>query len=244
MRKKLFIICMILIAVFGFNSNVFAKDDNSCDPVKIQELKQEASNITATYEFVYDNLNQVVGFNYLVYNIPDGMYVVYKGLPSQKKGMASFEDPLAVDYETKIGTLYDDNLTDTYKVTFIVYSNESCGQPLKTITLTKVKYNKLSELEQCKYDGLEDYLYCQKWVDTDFSYTEEQIREKIEQQREKNKTKATSECVACKENQKNEDIYNAIVKIRKYAIYGLIAGIVIDLIVIFVLYKKVGEYEL
>ena len=244
MKKKLFIICMILIAVFGINTNVFAKEDDKCSSTELQELEKEASNVTATYEYVYDNLNQVVGFNYLVYNIPDGMYVVYKGLPSQKKGMNSFEDPLAVDYETKIGKLYDDNLTDTYKVTFTVYGSGGCGEPLKSMSVTKPKYNKLSELEQCKYEGLDDYLYCQKWVESDFPYTEEQIREKIEQQREKNKNKATTECVACKENQKNEDIYNAIVKIRKYAIYGLIAGIVIDLIVIFVLYKKVGEYEL
>ena len=244
MKKKLFIICMILIAVFGINTNVFAKEDDTCSSTELQDLKKEASNVTATYEYVYNNLNEVVGFKYLVYNIPESMYVLYKGLPTQKQGASEFTDAINIDINTRIGMLYDDNISDTYKITFTVYSSGSCSEPLKSMSVTKPKYNKLSELEQCKYEGLEDYLYCQKWVESDFPYTEEQIRGKIEQQREKNKNKATTECVACKENQKNEDIYNAIVKIRKYAIYGLIAGIVIDLIVIFVLYKKVGEYEL
>ena len=254
MKKYFIYITVLFISLFSIIPSINAED--KCTSVELNDLMNEASKVTVTIEFVYNNINEVVGFNYLVYNVPNDMYVTYYGIPTEEEeeqeedysGEGPVEDPiqiLEVDRETGIGKLFDPNLEDSYKVTFTVYKTVSnCNSPLKTINVRKVKYNKFSELEQCKYDGMEDFIYCQKWIDSDFIYGDSVVIDKINKQVEKNKTKTTSICYSCGENEKNNDIYETIVKIRYYSIIGLSIGIVIDLITIVVLFKKVGDYEL
>ena len=231
------------MVIFGFINNVYAENEEEvCTSEEQNRLMKEASKVTASYEYVYNAINEVEGFNYLVYNIPSNMYVVYSGMKSQESNDSEGTDVLPIDRSTGTGKVFDDNITDIYTVKFNVYAgNSSCGNSLKTLTVKKVRYNKLSELEQCKYLGMEDYIYCQEWIDKNFLYSDEKLVEKINEEVENNKSKTSTICYTCDENERNDDIYNTIVKIRKYAILGLCIGILLDMITIMISFKRVGD---
>ncbi len=246
MRKYFINIFIILAVIMGVFTNVYAEEnENACSSIEKNELVKLASNVTATYEYVYNNINEVIGFNYIVYNVPNNMYVTISGIPDENGDELETSEVLEIDDETGIGKYYDENLTETYKVYFSVYSSTGgCRGILKSVYVQKVKYNPFSDLEQCSYEGMEDFIYCQKWVDKDFIYSDAVIVDKINKQLNKNQGKTVTICYSCEENEKNNDIYETIVKIRFYAIIGLSIGIVIDLIVIVVSFRKVEEYEL
>ena len=245
MKKSKFYIFICVICIFSFLPIVMAEDvesTDSCDAIALNELIKKASKVTGTYEFVYNENNEVIGFNYLIYNIPENMYVVYSGIGSQKAGAYSDSALLELDPDTRIGKVFDDNIVDTYSVSFFVYSSDSgCGSILKTITIKKLRYNPISKIEQCKYDGLEDYLYCKEWVDTTFPFGEAEIIKKIESKKDKEKSKTTGVCLFCEENKKNEAKYNTLVLIKQVIMFGLISGIIIDVVIIIYLFRKVGE---
>ena len=246
-RVSVYLIIFILCS-FIFVPIVRAEDEeneSTCDSIKLRELKKKAENVKATYEFVYNNDNQVIGFNYLVYNIPEDMYVTYKGLPSQSEEFLENADLLEIDRTTGIGKLFDNNITDTYTVSFYVYqTSHECTGIINSAKIKKLKYNPISELEECGYKGLEDFIYCKQWTDTDFPFSEYEIKKRIEEKLVKESNKSTSECVSCSENQKNEEEYNRMLFIKKLVIFGLISGIIIDLVVIINLFRKVGENRL
>jgi hypothetical protein len=243
-RVSVYLIIFILCS-FIFVPIVRAEDEenqSTCDSIKLRDLKKQAENVTGTSEFVYNNDNQVIGFNYVIYNIPDDMYVSYTGMKSQKVDTLEISENVVVDPETGIGKVFDDNLTDIYSVVFTVYQKSAeCVDKLYTFSIKKLRYNSYSELELCQYEGLEDYIYCQPWVDTEFPYSSEEVKKRIESKIKNEQEKTKSECVSCSENQKNEEEYNKLVMIRSIVIFGLISGIIIDLVVIINLFRKVGE---
>ena len=248
MKRVNVYLILIFLCSFIFVPIVRAEDEEekpTCDSIKLRDLKKAAEKVTATYEFVYNSDNQVIGFNYLIYNVPDDMYVTYKGLPSQKEEFLDNASTLEIDQKTGIGKLFDDNITNTYTVSFYVYQKSGeCGSILNSVKIKKLKYNPISEIEECSYKGLEDYVYCKPWVDTDFPYTESEIKKRIEEKILKENNKTTSECISCSENLKNEEEYNRLLFIKKLVIFGLISGIIIDLVVIINLFRKVGENRL
>lgn len=250
MKKIIGYVIIIVLCTFAFIPFVFAEEEEettvaTCDSIKLNELRKRAEKVTGVYEYVYDNNNNVIGFNYLIYNIPDDMYVTYTGMPSQIVDTMKKSDTVEIDPTTGIGKVFDSNIEDVYTIRFQVYqySNE-CGTVLHSFTIKKLRYNKYSELEQCKYSGLEDFIYCQEWVNTSFPISEEEIVKRIESKIAKEKEKTTTECLSCIENQKNEDTYNRLVFIRKIVIFGLISGIIIDIVVIIYLFRKAGENRL
>ena len=247
MKKALYFTISILFFMFCFITNVYAED--KCDSVERNRLNKEASNVVATYEFVYNEINEVKGFKFIVYNIPSDMYVTYKGIVKGNPGEENYAElekiALPIDRDTGIGEVYDDNITDAYSIYFDVYSSTSkCSSSLKTIKIPKLKYNKFSDYPQCGYEGMEDFTYCKRWIDYEIQISEEYIVKQLNAQVEKNKSKAADICYSCDENEKNNEIYEMIVKIRNYAIIGLTIGIIVDILFIIIRWKKVGEFEL
>ena len=66
---------------------------------------------------------------------------------------------------------YTFNIKDTSNIityTFVVRSIKfGCTNDIRTLTLVKPKKNSFSDLDICKYEELEDYYYCQKWITRD-----------------------------------------------------------------------------
>lgn len=245
MKNRFLYVIFILFCSVILMPIAYAEEDTKCTPIMQKELRQRAEKIVGTYEFVYDNNNNVIGFNYLLYNIPDDMYVMYTGMASQKISTLEQSDILPIDRSTRQGKVFDDNLTDNYTVNFLVYqSSGECSGILRSFGIKKVRYNRYSELELCRYAGLEDFIYCQPWVETNFPYGEDEIKQKIESKLESNNKTTTSQCASCIENVKNEDEYNRLVLIRQIVIFGLISGIIIDIVVIIYLFRKAGESRL
>ena len=88
MKKIIGYVIIIVLCTFAFIPFAFAEEEEettvaTCDSIKLNELRKRAEKVTGVYEYVYDNNNNVIGFNYLIYNIPDDMYVTYTGMPSQ-----------------------------------------------------------------------------------------------------------------------------------------------------------------
>ena len=237
MKKKIIFLLLSIFAFVGIINPVYAEGEE-CKSTEYNSLVKEASKVTGAIEFTYNEINEVNGFDYV-------MYVSYTGLPSQKEDIYTDSTVLEVDRDTGIGRLHDDNIKDIYKVYFSVFSlTSSCKVKLKQISITKLQYNKYSELEQCNISGMEDYMYCKQWIDQKINIKEGLVIEKIKNQAEKIKDKTTSVCFSCIENQRNDDIYNNIVKVRKYAIIGLSIGVAIDLLFIIINIKKVRESRL
>ena len=249
MKKNIIYMFLLIMCGFLFIPFVYAEDDvetsSTCDPIALKDYIKEAEKVTGTYEFVYDISNKVIGFNYLIYNIPDNMYVTYKGLPSQKDDTFEDVDVLDVDRSIGMGKLFDPNIDDIYTVTFNVFlSTGSCNTSLNSIKIKKLRYNPISEVEQCKYDGLEDFLYCKPWVEVVFPFGQDEIIKKIESKKDQLKEKTTSVCLSCIENEKNEEKYNTMLLIKNIVIFGLISGIIIDIVIIIYLFRKVGESKI
>jgi len=246
MRKKLLFVIMLFLTIFYIDTTVYAANKNdNCTSIERNELINQASTVTASYEFIYNEINEVIGFKYLVYNVPSNMKAQYYIMDPDSEYVLYNYVNIPIDPETGYGEVEDYNINDAYNVFIRVYRpGNTCQGVLKSIKIKKLKYNEYSEYDQCKYDGMEDFSYCKQWIDSDFALSEQQIIDKMNEQLEKNKVRTTGVCISCEENEQNNEIYETIVKIRKYAIIGLSIGIAVDLIMIYVFIKRVGESRL
>ena len=243
---------LTIICLFAFMPFVYAENEEEtkkCDAITLSNLTKEASGVIGTYEFVYDENGQVKGFNYLLFNIPDNLYASYVNFELSQDQMndetvneTEKVKKVEIDPDSGIGKVFDSNIEDSYIVTFYIRSNDSvCLSTLKTINIKKPRFNPISEDEECNHYEVQDYIYCQQWVTQDFPMNYAEIIERIKSKKESVKGKTTAACVYCEENAKNNKIYNTILQIRKYAIYGVILGIVIDIFVIIFLMKRIKE---
>jgi len=228
----------MLVAIFGFSNFVYA--DDICTSADRNELFKQASNIVVTLDYRYNQLNEVEGFNYIIYNVSDELEVSYSKIFGD---FVSFDtNSINYDYDSGIGVIKDDNLTDAYQVKFYVSDKSNkCLGILKILTINKPKYNEYSELEQCHYEGMEDFTYCQQWIESDFPYGRLIIIDRIDKQLESLKKKDSSICIDCDDDSDNDEIYENIVKLRKYAIIVLSIGIVINILIIIVHIKNIKE---
>jgi hypothetical protein len=229
----LFIICMPVV-----------RADNDCNYSVRAELTKLAKNVTAAYEIKQrDDGTYYVEIN--IYNIVDGIYVEYRYANNTKRVSSSVNDSHSVfpmDTNNGTYTIEDNDITQIKKYTFSIRaSNGTCLNNLRKFTLTKPKYNELSEINSCKYIDIQDYMYCQEWITQDFNLTKEEVEERIEIQREKNRKTASTECLNCNINQENDEWYQRILKIKKYVIIGLSIGILTDLVFIVLMIKKIRE---
>ena len=236
-------IILTIISLFVFVPFVYAEDtttdDSFCSSMIYNSLVKEVKNVTGTYEFVYNENGQVIGFNYLIFNVPDGISVSYKIKDELEVGDVIVN--VDIDEETGVGKVFDSNLTDTYTRVFTVYTSKYTCNTLKSISITKPRFNEFSESEECNHYEVQDFIYCQPWVTQTFPLNQEQILQKINDKKKKEREKTTAFCVYCEENAKNAKLYNTLVAIRKYAIIGLAIGILIDIIVIIMSLKRIKE---
>lgn len=239
MKNNTLLKCFVLLIAALFIIPI-AKAEK-CDYAKRSEASKIAKNVSASYEIKQDDSGNYY-FEITVYNIVDGIYVsISETMGKNSRGTTQDVFPNETD-DNNSYTFRSYDIYNVSKYTFKVGElNTACTGTLRTITLTKPKYNEFSELEECGFYGVEDVLYCQKWITSDIKLTEEGVLEKIRQLRKKSLNDVTTKCISCEENekirQKNERFY----KIRKYLIIGLSIGIGADVILIIFLYIKIKK---
>ena len=148
---------------------------------------------------------------------------------------------------TSDGT-YTFNVKDTDNIvtyTFIVRSMKfGCSHDIRTFTLTKPRKNPYSDMDICKYEELEDYFYCQKWVTQKIEGTESEIIAKIKAKRKGIKKSTTTRCIECEKEEKEKELKDTYMKRRIFLIGSLSAGILIDLIAIVVMIIRIRRYSI
>jgi len=205
-----------------------AKAATTCDYKFRAEVGKIAKNVSVSYEVKTDDQGNEY-FAFSIYNVVDGIYVTASSEGDQLGNVSFNAFPEDAD-ENGIYSFITYNTYDIMKYNFKIYSlNSECTSSLRSFSITKPMYNKFSELEECKFYGVEDYFYCQKWITSSINLSETAVKEKIENQRKNNNKTVTTKCISCEENAEISAKLARFNKIKKYIIIGLSIGIVVDI---------------
>jgi len=239
MKKVYSLIITLFIFMFGLVGSVYADDE--CSSAKRAEYNKLANAITASYDFVYDDNKNVIGFSINVYNVPNELSISYKTTPDKYNISGGFT------INDGVGFIIDNNLEDIYTYTIDIYSKaRNCSQKLKTLKVTKPKRNELSKSVYCLYDGFEDVDYCQEWTTKNFNRSLSDVDKELKNQLDKTTTTTgTSVCVNCNEIESTMFNLKDFFKRNKLVfIVAIILAIILDVLTIILMIKNSKEGEL
>ena len=234
--KKLNMIIIFLLLLFI--PVVCSAEENGCTYKYRAELSKIAKNVNASYE-IKQNSSGSYYLEITINNIVDGVYVTYNYTSKNIRGNTVTVFPTDTTDGTYKITQYDIN--NVYKYSFKVGGTEyACSSYAKSFTLTVPMYNTFSDLPECQYYAVSDYLYCQQWVTTKFNITETEAKKKIQKQLD-NSQKTTTTAVVQADDFYSQQ-YERLMKLWKYTIIGLSIGVVVDIALIIFLYIRLKEY--
>lgn len=228
MKKVLFLI----LICFSFISSTYALE---CSAKEKVSLSANATKITASYEFKTDE-NGVNYFLITAYNIDESTFLSYTDESGKIQSLVNLNgvDPSFKDY----------NLDTTFKYQFDIYVNgsEGCISKVRSFTLVKPKKNPFYvSMDECKYEKMKDYYYCKEWISSDFKVDEDTIIKNI--RAEFNKTTTMKSVDDNGEKSNLVTILDLYKQYRVYILIGLGLGIIIDIIYIYLSYKKIKDAE-
>ncbi len=228
MKKVLFLI----LICFSFISSTYALE---CSAKEKVSLSVNATKITASYEFKTDE-NGINYFLITAYNIDESTFLSYTDESGKIQSLVNLDgvDPSFKDY----------NLDTTFKYQFDIYVNgsEGCISKVRSFTLVKPKRNPFYvSMDECKYEKMKDYYYCKEWISSDFKVDEDTIIKNI--RAEFNKTTTMKSVDDSGEKNNLVTILDLYKQYRVYILIGLGLGIIIDIIYIYLSYKKIKDAE-
>ena len=228
MKKVLFLI----LICFSFISSTYALE---CSAKEKVSLSANATKITASYEFKTDE-NGVNYFLITAYNIDESTFLSYTDESGKIQSLVNLDgvDPSFKDY----------NLDTTFKYQFDIYVNgsEGCISKVRSFTLVKPKKNPFYvSMDECKYEKMKDYYYCKEWISSDFKVDEDTIIKNI--RAEFNKTTTMKSVDDSNEKSNLVTLLDLYKQYRVYILIGLGLGIIIDIIYIYLSYKKIKDAE-
>ena len=216
------------------------------------EALKTAKNVTAAYEIkLRDDGTYYVTIT--IYNITKELYVDVSstyGINDKKQSgdsiMVVNGDTPIINEETfehsGVYEIVDNDIESIKKYSFKVGSVKyNCSGSLKTFTLIKPKYNRISKIDECQYYDVHDNDYCKEWINSPITLSEEEVANKLKRIRELNRTKMTTVCYSCENDAKYEKWLARFMKLKMFAIIGLSIGIVADLVIIVLMIKKIRE---
>ena len=238
MRNKYMLCIFSLLSFFLFSINVSALEDTTCNYTSRAYLNQLASNVKVAYDLKYAD-DGTVSFDISIYNVVEEIYVTYRA----DKGT---EEKVFANMTTD-GT-YTFNVQDIDNIityTFVVRSLKfGCSNDIRTLTLIKPKKNNFSDLDICKYEELEDYYYCQKWITRSFEGTQEDIETRIKNKRESLKKNTTIRCIECEKEEALNKAKNEYNKRKFILIAVLSGGILLDSLAIILMLIRIRRYSI
>ena len=228
MKKILF----LFILFFTFFTTVHAAECSTQEKLK---YVNEAVKVTASYEFLKDE----TGRNYFlitVYNLTPNVMVFYKDVNNEQFAFTSINGEISRSF-----TDYDIDNNFTYKFNVSVYGESSCLSSVTSFTLVKPKRNYFYDnIPECKFEKMKDYYYCKEWINSDFRVDSDTIIKNI-----KNEFNKTTTLIS-EDTETSDNLVTFLqlyIKYRIYILIGLGIGILVDIVYIFLSYKRIKEGE-
>ena len=160
---------LLLIAILILPSKIKA----ICDDSEVSLMQQYSKDVT--YNYTYTEKNDAVTFDITFTNL---------------KRIISIKNPLDGNYYTDYNEITIRNLQPNKGYNFEIYSSSLCpSEPLKTLYITMPGYNKYYKDKIC--EGLEDFKYCQKWINLPFGY--DRLKNEIDNYKKKQENKQKKE---------------------------------------------------
>ena len=238
MRNKYVMYIFSLLSFFLFSTFVLAEEDTTCNYNSRAYLNKLASNIKVSYDLKYEADNSV-SFDISIYNIVDDIYVSYRTSDgTDTKVFASMTTDGTYTFNVKD---IDNIMTYTFTVRSIKFG---CTNDIRTLTLVKPKKNSFSDLDICKYEELEDYYYCQKWITRELEGTNEEIEKRIKAKRESLKKSTTTRCIECEKEEAQEKAKSEYKKRKVILIASLSGGIALDTAAIIFMIIRIRRYSI
>lgn len=238
--KNVIAIVFLLLVTFSFNPlESYAEDAKTCDYKTQAELNKLAASVTASYEIEKKEDGTNV-FKISVYNIVENLFV------SVVDENETFSLTITPAHLTNgVYTFEIANDTDVIKYNFVVRSLiQGCTGDIRKFSLIKPKKNKYHDYNECKFTDTEKYSYCEEWITKDFSLSESQILEKINEQRNGIKKITTTKCIDCENDVRNSANLSRIKMIKKIIVIVLSILIALDIIYIYVKTCKIKDAEI
>ena len=227
--KKTFI---LLLLFFTFLTSVNASTCSSQEKLKYID---DAVKVTASYEFLKDEAGRSY-FKITVYNLSQNVMVYYNDKNEEQHYMSGLDGKLSDSFVD-----YDIDNSFTYKFKVSIYGESGCVSNVTSFTLMKPKRNYYYDnIPECKFEKMKDYYYCKEWINNDFYVDSNTIVNNIKNEFNKTTTRISEEKV---ESDNLVTLLQLYIKYRLYILIGLGIGILIDIVYIFLSYKKIKEGE-
>lgn len=235
--KKIFVFVVIILSLSYIN--VQAEEDTTCSYASKAALSKAAYNVEHNYTIKKDESGRYY-VEISIYNITDEIYIIITN-------ESTHEDTQVLSTMTKGNTYTFQDIENVSINNYTIHVRSfkyGCSDELRKFTITKPRYNDLSELDICKENEMIDYSYCQTWVNKYFTETREEIIEKLNHRYEKEKPTITTKCIKCENEKINNQKLKKANNIRLAIIIGLIVGILIDIALIIYLIVRLRSYEI
>ena len=227
--KKTFI---LFILFFAFFTSVKA---DTCSAQEKLKYINEAVKVTASYEFLKDEAGRSY-FNITVYNLSPNVMVFYIDKDNVQHSMTGLDGKITESFVD-----YDIENSFTYKFNVSVYGEGGCTSNVTSFSLVKPMRNYYYDnIPECKFEKMKDFYYCKEWINNDFYVDSNTIINNIKNEFNKTTTVISEETV---ESDNLVTLLQLYIKYRVYILIGLGLGIVLDIIYIFLSYKKIKEAE-
>lgn len=228
-------ITFAFILFFCITSAVYAGE---CTYETKTTLSKEALNVSASYsiETLGDGTQY---FKISIYNITNNITVSY----DDDSGNSNYVTYTSSDNGTY--TFDDFNTSSTFRYKFEIFANSEntgCSYRILNTFLNRPKKNPYSKLEACKYEKMKDYHYCQEWISSDFLVDEKTIIKNINE-----KLAATTTTTIIGGDSADNDYLTfkeIYIMIRIYLIIGFAVGIAVDIVCLYMSFRKVRESTL
>ena len=232
-NKILLLIIMMLAFILGIGN---VKAEGACSTTDLNNLRQEAANVKATYvpnEVTDDDGAGREVLDLKVYNVTPKMILqyTYSGKGIQAGSFVRTASDAGTDGAITVRqSSY--GMVINYVIKVLANYGSCTGQTLKTIRVSLPVFNYYSLLDVC--DGIQDYYLCQPYVMT--VYTGADFYDKVETYKAK-----MLENNAVETDDDNNSVMTAAfsgVKKHKYLIVGVVVAIGVIATVVILKRKK------
>ncbi len=228
MKKML----ILFILFFTFLTSANAQ---LCSTQEKLKYVNEAVKVTASYEFLKDETGRSY-FKITVYNLSPNVMAFYEDRDGIQHDAYGENGSITYSFND-----YDIDNAYTYKFNVSVIGTGGCVSSVTTFSLVKPKRNYFYDnVPECKFEKMKDYYYCKEWINNDFYVDSEVIIRNIKSEFNKTTT------IVSEEEEISDNLVTFLqlyIKYRVYILVGLGIGIIIDIVYIFLSYKRIKEGE-
>lgn len=225
----------VLFLLFGFLIFIPFVKAEECSASEKAKYISDAIKVKASYEFKTDESGRSY-FAITLYNLTPNIIIEFENQNNEFELVSGLESGLTYTFND-----YDIDNSRVYNFEISIIGSSGCKVRATKTSLTKPKKNYYYEnIPECKFQKMKDFYYCKEWINNDFHVEDYVIRRAIQQEYNKTTTSIAEEVI------ESDNLYTFLqlyIQYRIYILIGLGIGIVIDIIYIFLSYKKIKDGE-